>query len=128
MFFGDGVHQIEVIAQFALRLVHIVERSARKLKLPARLQRNCAPARAVEEADQRPLVHDRLPAGLRLHALKQRRNAAAPIAPGIGNGAQIIEIEGEFLMLGAKQKRPAGLAALLKPGDQLAARGNRCGV
>ena len=56
----------------AAGLVDRLERRAGQFELPARLQRNRAPASDVEHADDVVALHDRLPTEQIMHALKQR--------------------------------------------------------
>ncbi len=75
-----------------------LERRARQLELPARLERDRAAAGHVGEADDVRPVHDRLPAEQMLHAVQQRTDRAAALV-----GHRLVRIGGEreLLVLGA---------------------------
>ena len=124
----DAVDEFDVGGELAFGLVHVVEGRAGKLELPARLQRHRPAGLFVEQADERALVLDGLPPGQFAHALEDRADAAAPPAPLVGHGREVIDVEGEFLVLGAQLEDGIALAALFEPADEFVARGNRCRI
>src|SRR5690349_5272495 len=106
----------------AARLMHGLDRSARKLELATRLKRDRAAALVVGKPDDVPIVEDRFPAFQRLHAVEQRLDAAIA---AIWHGPAIGNREREFLVLGADPELFLTLAARLEPRDELVARFDR---
>ena len=95
--------------------VRVVERRARKLKLPSRLERDGALAVGVIEADQVSVVLNAVPAKMGAHAFQQRPDPS--LAP-IRDGRMIGAIEWDLLVLRADPERARRLASRLEPGDE----------
>ena len=105
--------------------MHGLDRCARKLKLPAWLERNGAATGHVKKTDDVSRLDDWLPTEQMLHALEQRTDAAASL---VGNGVVALDRKRELLVLGADAKVRPGFAARLEPRDEILARFDRCHV
>ena len=92
----DRVHERDVLAELAHRLVQRSERRAGELELTAGLERDRAAV--ALESDELPGVGERLPAVLALDRREQRVDAALAL---VGNGPQRLRVQAELLVLGA---------------------------
>jgi hypothetical protein len=105
---SDRLDVGEMAGEFGRRLVKCLDRRARELKLAARLQRDRAAPLGAGETDDMAGIDDRLPAELALHAFQKvadtaRGRATRGLRPAlIGNRREIVAVEREFLVLGAK--------------------------
>ncbi len=115
----------EMRHQFRAGLVDRLQRSAGKLELAARLERDRPATGDVEQADDVAVLDDRLPAQQVLHAFQQRTNAAASV---VGNRPVTLDRENELLVLRADAELRPRLAARFEPRDQLVAGFDRCHV
>ena len=114
---GGGVGRLQMRREFSAERVNVVVLRARKLELPARLQRYRAAAALVEKADQLAVVLDRAPIrGARASPPAARR---CPLAL-VGDRRQIGEVERDLLVLGADLESARRLAAGLEPRDEVA--------
>ena len=98
--------------------MHGFDLRAGQFELAARFERDRAASRHIEQADDVPPFHDRLPAEQMLHAFEQRANAAPPF---VGHRLVSFEREREFLVLGADAELRLRLHALSDPIDELVA-------
>ena len=120
--FDDLLDLAEVFVDFGAGLMQGLERGAGKLELAARLERDGTGV--ADKGDRLPLLAHRLPA----EALQPLEDGADATRPLIGDRAQIIGPEGEFLMLGADAPRFLGLAPGLEVLDKPALVGDRLGI
>ena len=113
-------HQMEMLGDFLAGLQNRLQRRARKLELPAGLQRDRAAERAsgVRKRDDILQIVVRTPAGYFRHAFEQRPNTGRPL---VGHGPQAIAIERKFFVLGAYAPIRLGFFALLDIGGKLVA-------
>ena len=86
-----GVH-------LAAGLVDGVERRPGQFELAARLQRDGAKADRIGQADDAAVIVDRMPAEQAFHRLEQPADAARAL---VGHRRMVVEVEAEFLVLGA---------------------------
>src|SRR6476620_6120590 len=103
-------------------LMHGFDRCSRQFELTARLERDCAATRDIEQADHVALLDNRLPAQEMLHAFQERADAATAV---IGHRSQVLGPEHEFLVLGADTELQLRLCPGLEPRDQFVTRFNR---
>ena len=109
-------------AQLPRGLMHVGDRRARELELPAGLDRDCAAAARVGQADDVARIEDGLPAGLAAEPFEQRLDADVPT---VGNGRQGLLVERYRLVLGAEREGLARLLAGREPRDQFGTRRDR---
>src|SRR5262249_56058823 len=76
----------------------------------------------VEEADEVGGLDHRFPSEQMLHAFEQRTDTTAAL---IGDRVVALDREHELLVLGTEAELRSGLAARLKPRDELLARFDR---
>ncbi len=126
---GNPLQMRQMPIKFIARLVHRVERRARKLELAAGLEGNRTPGTIVRKSDQVAVVLDRFPARALLQAFQQSPDPASSRSrPFIRHGGQVGAEKGELLVLCSDPGGIAGLAALLEPSRQFVTRFDGRGV
>ncbi len=116
---ADLLHLLQMGLHLIAGLVDRLDRGAGKLELSAGLQRDVAgPA---GERDDIAVFFHRLPA----EALQAAEQGADALRPLIGHAAKGLQIEAEFLMLGADAPLLGRLVSLLDIFHQLALAGDR---
>ena len=114
----DRLRVAQVLRRLGRGLMEGLQGGSGQLELSAGLERDGA-AGLLEQSDRVTVLHDRLPAGERLHPIEERTDAAVAV---IGHGRRIGPVERHLLVLGAE---PPGVARLLAGRDPLDEFGSR---